>query len=73
MHPVRIAGLWQNVRSRTWRTRGVVGGDILDTQPLPVELSETLGKSIPQSGEFITRFINVAVSNAVNYRQLPQT
>ncbi|EHP65541.1 hypothetical protein HMPREF0986_02457 [Escherichia coli 4_1_47FAA] len=21
-----IAGLWQNVRSRTWRTRGVVGG-----------------------------------------------
>ncbi|STH73981.1 putative FAD-binding oxidase [Escherichia coli] len=42
----------------------LLGGDILDTQPLPVELAERWVNPIPQSGEFITRFINVAVSNA---------
>ena len=29
-----IAGLWQNVRSRTWRTRGVVGGAIFSIRNL---------------------------------------
>ncbi len=66
MHPVRIAGLWQNVRSRTWRTRGVVGGDILDTQPLPVELAETLGKSNTTIG----RIYNTVYQRCRQQRQL---
>ncbi len=50
----------------------LLGGDILDTQPLPVELAERWVNPIPQSGEFITRFINVASATPVNHRQLPQ-
>lgn len=61
-----IAGLWQNVRSRTWRTRGVVGGDILDTQPLPVELAETLGKSNTTIG----RIYNTVYQRCRQQRQL---
>lgn len=66
MHPVRIAGLWQNVRSRTWRTRGVVGGDILDTQSLPVELAETLGKTNTAIG----RIYNTVYQRCRQQRQL---
>lgn len=65
MHPVRGSLVYGKTSDHVLGVRAVLlGGDILDTQPLPVELAETLGKSIPQSGEFITRFINVAVSNA---------
>lgn len=55
-----------NVRSRTWRTRGVVGGDILDTQPLPVELAETLGKSNTTIG----RIYNTVYQRCRQQRQL---
>ena len=56
----------KNVGSRTWRTCGVVGGDILDTQPLPVELAETLGKSNTTIG----RIYNTVYQRCRQQRQL---
>jgi FAD/FMN-containing dehydrogenase len=38
-----LAGLRQNLRSRAGVRSVLMGGDILDTQPMPVALAETLG------------------------------
>ncbi len=57
----------ENVGSRTWRTRGVVGGDILDTQPsYPSKLAETLGKSNTTIG----RIYNTVYQRCRQQRQL---
>jgi FAD/FMN-containing dehydrogenase len=37
----------------------LMGGDILDTQPMPIELAEMLGKAIPPLAASIRPFMNV--------------
>lgn len=38
----------------------LIGGDILDTQPIPAALAETLAQNSRQSGVSIARYINAA-------------
>jgi FAD/FMN-containing dehydrogenase len=42
----------------------LLGGDILDTQPMPVELAETLGKETPRAGAFTAPCWNAVATTA---------